>query len=114
MNSEKRKKIQRSMRKIISDFVIEKLPDEDNIFWIINISDILLSSDGSYLDVHVSCFIQQEMLTKTLAKHAYMIQRIMGKELHMRMNPKVRFRYDDSWKIWDEITKTINTLKIEL
>ena len=36
------------------------------------------------------------MLTKTLAKHAYMIQRIMGKELHMRMNPKVRFRYDDS------------------
>ena len=32
MNSEKRKKIQRSMRKIISDFVIEKLPDEDNIF----------------------------------------------------------------------------------
>jgi ribosome-binding factor A len=31
----------------------------------------------------------------------------------MRSNPRVRFRYDDSWEVGEEITSTINALDIE-
>jgi ribosome-binding factor A len=45
MNKDRQKKIERLIRKITSDFIIQKLPDEDNIFGIINVSEIILSSD---------------------------------------------------------------------
>ena len=113
MNNEKKKKIESNVRLIVSDFLMKDLPDHDNIFGIINIWDILLSIDGSYLDIYVSSFVKKEELAKTLAKYAYLIQRTIWKKLSMRQNPKVRFRYDDSWEIWEVVTNQINKLDIE-
>ncbi len=104
--------IQREAREIVWRFIVEELPDSENIFGIINISDIIISPDGSYLDVCVSCFNKEELLTKTLAKYAYIIQRYIWKKMWMRLNPKLRFRYDDSWEVWQEITNQINALEI--
>jgi len=98
MEKNRKKKIERNIRNIVSDFITGELPDEDNIFGIINISEILLSPDGNYVDINVSSFIKQELLTKTLAKSAYLIQRHIGKKIGLRMSPKVRFRYDDMGK----------------
>jgi len=53
MNKQRIKKIENSIRKIASDFVIEELPDKDNIFWLINISKIKLSPDWKYVDIIV-------------------------------------------------------------
>jgi len=113
MNIEKRKKVESLIRVIVSDFLTKELPDHDNIFGIINISDIILSPDSSYLDINVSSFIKKEELTKTLAKYAYIIQRTIWKKLSMRQNPRVRFRYDDSWEIWEKVTNSINSLDID-
>lgn len=113
MNNDKKKKIESNVRLIVSDFLMKDLPDHDNIFGIINIWDILLSIDGSYLDIYVSSFVKKEELAKTLAKYAYLIQRTIWKKLSMRQNPKVRFRYDDSWEIWEVVTNQINKLDIE-
>jgi ribosome-binding factor A len=77
MNLERRKKLEKTIRKLTSDFITSKLPDEDKIFGIINIGEIALSPDSSYLDINVSSFIKKDLLTKTLAKHAHIIQRII-------------------------------------
>jgi len=75
MSTERLKKIEKIIRNITSDFISKELPDEDNIFGIINISEVILSSDYSYVDIKVSSFVKQDLLTKTLAKSAYIIQR---------------------------------------
>lgn len=112
MNTEKRKKIEQVVRVIVSRFITEDLPDNENIFGIINISELILSTDWSYLDIKVSSFHHKDVLTKTLAKYAHIIQRNIWKEVWMRVNPRVRFRYDDSWEIWEEITNEINSIDI--
>ena len=75
MNTDKRKKLEQIIRVIVSRFIIEELPDNENIFGLINVSEIILSPDGSYLDIHVSCFNNPETLTKILAKYAHIIQK---------------------------------------
>lgn len=114
MEKNRQKKIERNIRNIVSDFIIWKLPDEDNIFGIINISEVILSADGSYVDIKISSFVKQELLTKTIAKSAYLIQRHIWKKIGLRMSPKVRFRYDDTGKIWAEINKVITEIDKEI
>ena len=114
MNTERQKKIQKNIRNIVSEFITQKLPDEDNIFGIINISDVILSPDGSYVDIKVSSFIKQDILCKTLAKSAYIIQKDIGKKIGLRMSPKVRFRYDDSGAIWAEVNEVISEIDKEI
>ncbi len=113
MNEHRREKIQNISHKIIAQFLSQDLPDEDKVFGIINISEIILSSDYSYLDVYVSSFNNPEKLTKILALHAYKIQRIIWKEIWLRKSPKIRFRYDEKWEIWSQVQSKINTLDTE-
>ena len=113
MNQHRKEKIQNMTRKIIAQFISQDLPDEDKIFWLINISEIILSSDYSYLDVFVSGFNNIDQLTKTLATHAHKLQRIIWKEIWLRKSPKIRFRYDEMWEVGSKIQTEINTLDTE-
>ncbi len=110
MNQHRKEKVQNISRKIIADFINQDLPDEDKIFGLINISEIILSSDYSYLDVYVSAFYKKDLLTKTLAAHAHKIQKLIWKDIGLRKSPKVRFRYDTMWEISSKIQTEINTL----
>lgn len=114
MSTERLKKIEKIIRKITSDFISKELPDEDNIFGIINISEVILSSDYSYVDIKVSSFVKQDLLTKTLAKSAYIIQKHIWKEIWLRKSPKVRFRYDDTWRTGAEINTVISWIDKEI
>lgn len=114
MEKNRQKKIERNIRNIVSDFITWELPDEDNIFGIINISDIVLSPDGSYVDIKVSSFVKQDILCKTLAKSAYIIQKHIGKKIGLRMSPKVRFRYDNSGEIGAEVNEVITEIDKEI
>lgn len=110
MNIDRRKKIQRACRKLIDTFLQQDIPDNENIFWIINIGEIILSPDSSYLDIHVSSFYKPDVLTKTLAKYAFLLQKDIWKQIGLRRSPKVRFRYDESWAISTDVTNTINSI----
>jgi len=110
MNGEKLKKLESISQRIISEFFIEELRELDINFWLISIAWITISSDLSYLDINVSSFKNQELLTKTLAKYAPEMNRKLHKKLSIRKMPKIRFRYDESWEISQDILKTINNL----
>lgn len=111
MDSQRLKKIENTAKKILWEHLPQQLSDEENkLYRIVNIVDVKLSSDLSYLDVFVSCFWKEETLTKNLATHANNLERILFKELAMRKNPRIRFRYDDSGRTSSEIIETINSL----
>ncbi|MDR3150625.1 MAG: ribosome-binding factor A [Candidatus Peribacteria bacterium] len=58
-------------------------------------TDVVISSDLSYLDIWVSAFRNQEILAKTLAKHNHEIQNRYNKMMKIRKLPRIRYRYDD-------------------
>jgi ribosome-binding factor A len=108
MNNERLKKLERISKQLVSNFILESLEDSEKTFWIITITWVKISSDLSYLDIFVSSFLNSELLTKTLAKHNYEIQKRLNKSIDTRKLPKIRFRYDNSWKIWQDVCDTIN------
>ena len=110
MNQEKIKKLENISRWIIAEFFMEELREVEAEFSLINIAKVEISSDLSYLDIFVSSFKNQELLTKTLAKYAPEMNRKLHKKLSLRKMPKIRFRYDESWEISSEILWTINNL----
>ena len=109
MNNERLKKLERLSKQLVSNFIFEELEDSEQTFWIITVTWVKISSDLSYIDIYVSAFLNSELLTKTLAKHNYEIQKRLNKKIEIRKLPKIRFRYDDSWKIWQEVCNKINS-----
>lgn len=110
MNKDRLKKLENTTWNLVSEFLLYEIREIEEDFWLINISGVKLSSDLSYLDIFVSSFKNNEILTKTLAKFAPEITRKLHKTISIRKLPKIRFRYDESWKIGSEIIETINNL----
>ncbi len=110
MNQERIKKLERVSRELVTQFIFEELDDAELTFWIITVTWVKISSDLSYLDIFVSSLLNWEILAKTLAKHNREIQGRLNKALSIRKLPRIRFRYDNSWAIWQEICETINEI----
>ena len=110
MNKERLKKLESVALGLVSEFLLEEIREIEEDFGLINIGWVKVSSDLSYLDIHVSSFKKSEILTKTLAKYAPEMNRKLHKKLNLRKMPKIRFKYDESWEISQDIIKTINNL----
>ena len=108
MNKERIKKLEHLSREIIGRLIFEEIEDAENDFWLINITDIIISNDLSYLDVWVSSFKNQDILAKTIAKHNNQIQSKYNKLINIRKLLRIRYRYDEKWAIWQKVCETIN------
>lgn len=112
MNKERIKKLERVCLELSRSYIFEQTKEETD-FWIITIINVKISSDLSYIDIFISSLKKKDLLTKKLALLAKDIQRLLWKKLEIRKIPKVRFRYDDKWEVWQEITDLINEITIE-
>ena len=110
MNQEKIKKLESISQAIIAEAIIEAVDDIQTDFWLINITGVKISSDLSYIDIYVSSFKNENILTKTLAKHNNQIQRIYHKSIHIRKLPKIRYRYDDAGQTGHDVCNVITKL----
>ncbi len=110
MNKTRLEKLESVAKQITWEFLIEDIRQQETKFGIINISWVKISPDVSYLDIFVSSFENSDKLTKTLAKYAPSLTKKIHKNLNIRKLPKIRFRYDNSWEISQNILKTINNL----
>lgn len=108
MNNERIKKLESLTKELVTWFIFEELEDYEKDFWIITITWVKISSDISYLDIYVSSLLNWNLLTKTLAKHNYWIQKKLNKAIDIRKLPRIRFRYDSSWEVWQQICEAIN------
>lgn len=110
MNQERIKKLERVSRELVTQFIFEEIEDAEQTFWIITVTWVKISSDLSYLDIFISSLMNWEILPKTLAKHNREIQWRFNKALSIRKLPRIRFRYDDSGALWQQICDTINKI----
>ena len=110
MKKERLIKAQSISKKIISQYFVTELRELTSEYWIITITEIEISNDLSYMDIHVSAMKNQELLTKELSEHAHPLQRLLGKEMAFIKVPKIRFRYDESWENSSHIYTTIKNL----
>ncbi len=113
MKEERLKRLEWTAKKILPEIIFEEIEDVEKIFWIITITKIKISQDLSYLDIYVSSFQNIDLLTKTLAKHAYQIQKKFNKKITLLKTPKFRFRYDDSWEKFTKIDNLLKKIQIE-
>jgi len=110
MNQERIKKLESVSRELVSHYILEELDDSELNFWIITVTSVKISSDLSYLDIFVSSLLNWDMLPKTLAKHNREIQWRFNRALNIRKLPKIRFRYDDKWAIWQEVCEAMKNI----
>lgn len=110
MNKERIKKLESVSRELVSHYILEELDDSELNFWIITVTWVKISSDLSYLDIFVSSLINWELLPKTLAKHNREIQWRFNRALNIRKLPKIRFRYDNKWAVWQEVCEVIKSI----
>ena len=110
MNQERIKKLESVSRELVSHYILEELDDSELNFWLITVTWVKISSDLSYLDIFVSSLLNWETLPKTLAKHNREIQWRFNRALNIRKLPKIRFRYDDRWAIWQEVCEVIKSI----
>lgn len=108
MNKDRIKKLESLSREIVSNLIFEELEDSENIFWIITITDVIISPDLSYLDIWVSAFRNNEILAKTIATHNNAIQAKYNRAIAIRKLPKIRYRYDNKWEISQQVCEAIN------
>lgn len=114
MMSSKTKKFEHTALKVISDTLMQEVDLDHETFGLINISSLVVSSDRSYLDIYVSCFKNSDALTKYMSDYANILQKKLGQNIQTYKIPKIRFRYDDSWEIGQNIQNTLSAIKNEM
>ncbi len=112
MKQERLIKAQSISKKIISEYLVTDLKDLITTHWIVTITQVEISNDLSYMDIHASCMMNAQTLTKELSEHAHSLQRKLWKEMALVKVPKIRFRYDDSGESSSQIYTTIKNLNI--
>ncbi len=112
MKQERRSKAESISQKLISEFIINELQELTVSHGIITVTKVEISNDSSYIDIHVSCLLNHDELTKSLSDHAHPIHRMLGKKIAFIKVPKIRFRYDSSWENASHIYDTIKQLDI--
>ena len=110
MNKDRLKKLEATSHKVLSDIIFEETSEIWTDFWLITITEIVISPDLSYLDVWVSAFKNEDILAKTLAKKNWIIQSRYNKAINIRKLPRIRYRYDNKGKIWQEVSVVINEI----
>lgn len=110
MKKDRIQKAQSISKKILSEFIVFELQDLSIEHGLITITDVVISPDLSYLDAYVSGLKNEETLCKNLAEHAHILQRKLWKDIDFIKVPKIRFRYDSSWKTSSEIHQTLKQL----
>lgn len=109
MEKQRLNKLENISKEIITNLIFEELSDEDNKFWIISVSKVVISPDLSYLDVWVSSIENWELLPKTLAKLKAIPWKYY-KKVWIRKLPKIRYRYDREGEIGQNICVKINSV----
>lgn len=107
---ERTQKIGWLIRNLVSWFLSREKMEYIEEFWIITVTEVKVSKDYSYADIYVSSIKNEGTLVHELATNAHNISQLLAKSLTIRKLPKVRFRYDDSWKIADTIMQEIDKL----
>ncbi len=103
------------VREIISEMIMKGSVKDPRISSLVSISKVEISKDLSFARIYISGFEGENKIKSAvdgLNSAAGFIQRNLGKHMHTRMTPKLKFIFDDSIKDGFEMTRKIDALEI--
>jgi ribosome-binding factor A len=114
MNQERIKKLEGSVQSIIAPLIFEEAQEVEEVHGVVTITGVKISSDLSYIDVFISCFVAPETLAHDIAQFTPAIQKRLNKSLDLYKLPRIRFRYDESGEVSVGIEKLMKSIQDEL
>ena len=112
MKQDRLKKISSKLKEIVSYTLFVKNQELQEDFWIITVNGVEFSTDGKYLDIHVSSIKWGDKLCKKLAEYAQDVKKDINTNLKLRMMPIVRFKYNNWIEKTQDLLDKIKTLDI--
>lgn len=103
-------RITEAIKQIASEEIIGFLEFSSHDFWVVSITDVVVSRDGWYADVFLSSTENTEFLPKFLAPLSSKIHLRISRDLARRKTPKIRFRKMKNTHKPTDILSLINAL----
>ncbi len=105
-------RIRKTLMKEIADIIQKQLKDS-RIHGVISVTDIEISHDNTYAKVYYSVFASEEDKKSTIqaiTDNTPKIRYEVGKRVHLRLTPELKFIPDDSLERGANVTQLINKI----
>ena len=109
-------RVENMVREMISEMIMKGIIKDPRISSLVSISRIEISKDLSFAKIFISGFESEKIIISSvdgLNSAAGFIQKNLGKKMHTRTTPKLKFIYDSSIKDGFEMTKKLESMHIE-
>lgn len=103
------------LRDMVSEMIMRGTVKDPRISKLVSISRVEVSNDLSFAKIFMSGFENEKKIRSSVEalNHASgFIQSKLGKKMHTRTTPKLRFIFDDSIKEGFEMTRKLDSLEI--
>ena len=104
------------IREIISEMIMKGIIKDPRISSLVSISKVEVSRDLGHARLFISGFENEKKIQSSvdgLNSAAGFIQKHLGKKMHTRTTPKLKFIFDSSIKDGFEMTKKLESMHIE-
>ena len=116
MSEYRLQRVENMVRDIISEMIIKGIIKDPRISSLVSIHNVEISKDLSYAKIYMSGFESEKKIQSSvdgLNSAAGFIQKNLGKKMHTRTTPKLKFFYDSSIRDGFEMTKKLEAMHIE-
>lgn len=108
-------RVENMLRDMVSEMIMRGTVKDPRISKLVSISRVEVSNDLSFAKIFMSGFENEKKIRSSVEalNHASgFIQSKLGKKMHTRTTPKLRFIFDDSIKEGFEMTRKLDSLEI--
>lgn len=105
------KRVESLIREEVSSMIMKGVIKNPSVNTLISITRVVVSKDLSFAKLYVSSFESHSKALRAvdgLNRAVGFIQGILGKKLHMRTIPKLKFIFDDSIEHGFEVNRLID------
>ena len=116
MSEYRLQRVENLVRDTISEMIMKGMIKDPRISSLVSISRLEISKDLSFAKVFISGFENEKKIKSSvdgLNSAAGFIQRNLGKHMHTRTTPRLKFIYDSSIRDGFEMTKKLEAMHIE-
>ncbi len=116
MSEYRLQRVENLIRDTISEMIMKQIIKDPRISSLISISRVEVSRDLSFARIFISGFENENKIKSSvegLNSAAGFIQKNLGKRMHTRTTPKLKFVFDSSIRDGFEMTKKLESMHIE-
>lgn len=109
-------RVENMIREMVSEMILKGVIKDPRISHLVSISRVDVSKDLSYAKIFISGFENEKKIISSVdaLNHASgFIQNKLGKKMHTRTTPKLKFIFDSSIKDGFEMTKKLDSMNIK-